>query len=233
MQIIRNVWQSRVVTDAATDPAVSPALQRRPVNGARAFWLKQLHRWHWISAGLSLAGMLLFAITGITLNHAAQIPAEPVTVETTATLPGPLLDRLATFPAETTDPVPDAIARWAAAALDAPVAGRPTETTPDEIYVALPGPGADGWLTLDRATGEAVHEATTRGWVAYLNDLHKGRDTGPVWSWFIDVFAVACIVFAVTGLTLLWLHAKNRAATWPLVGLGVAIPVVIALLFIH
>ncbi|MBU1346839.1 MAG: PepSY-associated TM helix domain-containing protein [Alphaproteobacteria bacterium] len=221
------------MTDAATDPAAPPAARTRPVSGARAFWLKQLHRWHWISAGLSLAGMLLFAITGITLNHAAQIPAEPVTVQTTATLPAPLLARLSDIPETTTDPVPDAIARWASSELNAPVAGRPTETEADEIYVALPGPGADGWLTIDRTTGEAVHETTSRGWVAYLNDLHKGRDTGPVWYWFIDVFAVACVVFAITGLTLLWLHARNRASTWPLVGLGVAIPVIIALIFIH
>ena len=203
------------------------------MNGARAFWLKELHRWHWISAGLSLAGMLLFAITGITLNHAAQIPAEPVTVETSATLPGPLLERLAQIPAETTDPVPDAVARWAASEFKVSIGGRPTETAVDEIYVALPGPGADGWLTIDRATGDAVHETTTRGWVAYINDLHKGRDTGPVWYWFIDVFAVACIIFTITGLTLLWLHARTRASTWPLVGLGIAVPVIIALIFIH
>jgi len=233
LQIIRKMWQTRWVTDAATDMPATANARTSSMNGTRAFWLKQLHRWHWISAGLSLAGMLLFAITGITLNHAAQIPAEPVTVETTATLPAPLLARLADFPAETTDPMPDAVARWAATELKAPVAGLATETAPDEIYVALKGPGTDGWLTIDRATGEAVRETTTRGWVAYLNDLHKGRDTGPVWSWFIDVFAAACVVFAVTGLTLLWLHAKNRASTWPLVGLGVAVPVVIALIFIH
>ncbi|CAL1690988.1 hypothetical protein MMB232_01122 [Brevundimonas subvibrioides] len=221
------------MTDAASDIPARKAAPGSTLNGARAFWLKELHRWHWISAGLSLAGMLLFAITGITLNHAAQIPAEPVTVETSATLPAPLLARLADFPDETTDPVPDAVARWAAGALDASVEGLPTETAPDEIYVALKGPGKDGWLTIDRATGEAVRETTTRGWVAYLNDLHKGRDTGPVWYWFIDVFAVACIIFAVTGLTLLWLHARNRASTWPLVGLGIAVPVIIALIFIH
>lgn len=233
LQVIRNVWHRRDVTDAASDIPARKAVPGSTLNGARAFWLKELHRWHWISAGLSLAGMLLFAITGITLNHAAQIPAEPVTVVTTATLPAPLLARLSDFPDETTDPVPDAVARWAVDALDASVGGLPTETAPDEIYVALKGPGKDGWLTIDRATGEAVRETTTRGWVAYLNDLHKGRDTGPVWYWFIDVFAVACIVFAVTGLTLLWLHARNRASTWPLVGLGIAVPVIIALIFIH
>ena len=237
MQIVRNMWHSARVTDTAATPrsqtpdkasAQAPALNR-----ARAFWLKQLHSWHWISAGLSLACMILFAITGITLNHAAQIKAEPVVTEQTATLPAPLLARLAQMPEETTDPVPDAVARWASDALKVSVAGKPTETTLDEVYVALPMPGGDGWITIDRATGEAVKEVTNQGWIAYVNDLHKGRNTGPVWYWFIDVFAVACVVFALTGLTLLWLHSRSRPSTWPLVGLGLLIPVVIALLFIH
>ena len=181
----------------------------------------------------SLIGLMLFAITGITLNHAASIPAEPVTTAVEATLPAPLLERLSAFPEETTDPVPDAVARWAQDAFKVQIAGRPTETTVDEIYAALAEPGGDGWLTIDRATGEASRERTTRGWIAYLNDLHKGRNAGKVWFWFIDVFAVACIVFAVTGFALTWMHAKQRPSTWPLLGLGLLIPVIIALLFIH
>ena len=213
--------------------AAAPVRPPKALNARRSFWLKQLHQWHWISAALSLIGLLLFAVTGITLNHASQIPAEPVTVERTATLPAPLLERLEAFPAETTDPVPAAVARWASGALNVQIAGRPTETTADEIYVSLPEPGGDGWLTIDRATGEALRERTTRGWIAWLNDLHKGRDTGPVWYWFIDVFAAACVVFAVTGFALTWMHARQRPSTWPLLGLGLLIPAVIALLFIH
>jgi uncharacterized protein len=216
------------VTEAAT-----PARPQKALNPRRSFWLKQLHQWHWISAALSLTGLLLFAVTGITLNHAADIPAEPVTVEQTAALPAPLVERLTAFPEETTDPVPDAVARWASEALQVRIAGRPTETTADEIYVSLPEPGGDGWLTIDRATGEALRERTTRGWIAWLNDLHKGRNTGVVWYWFIDVFAAACIVFALTGFGLVWLHARQRPSTWPLLGLGLLIPAVIALLFIH
>ena len=218
------------MTEAAA-PATKPP--KAALNAKRSFWLKQLHQWHWISAALSLIGLLLFAITGITLNHAAQIPAEPVTVEQTGALPPPLLARLADFPSETTDPAPEAVASWASETFGVQIAGRPTETTPEEIYVALAEPGGDGWLTIDRATGEALRERTTRGWVAYINDLHKGRNTGRVWYWFIDVFAVACIVFAVTGFGLTWLHARQRPSTWPLLGLGLLIPVVIALLFIH
>lgn len=216
-----------------TDAPAAIARPKAALNARRSFWLKQLHQWHWISAAVSLAGLLLFAVTGVTLNHAAQIPAEPATVETTAQLPAPLLERLSAFPADATEPVPPAVARWAAEALKVQIAGRPSETTADEIYVALPEPGGDGWLTIDRATGEVLRERTTRGWVAYVNDLHKGRNTGPVWYWFIDVFAAACVIFAVTGFALTWMHARQRPSTWPLLGLGVLVPVLIALLFIH
>ena len=41
----------------------------------RGFWLRTLHQWHWISSAICLIGMLLFAFTGITLNHAADIAA--------------------------------------------------------------------------------------------------------------------------------------------------------------
>jgi len=214
-------------------PAKASKPPKTALNAQRSFWLKQLHQWHWISAAVSLIGLLLFAITGITLNHAAQIPAEPIVVETRATLPAPLLDRMAAFPDETTDPMPQAVARWAEGEFNIRVEGRPTETTAEEIYVSLPEPGGDGWLTIDRATGEASRERTTRGAIAWLNDLHKGRNTGPVWYWFIDVFAVACVIFAATGFALTWMHARQRPSTWPLLGLGLLIPAVIALLFIH
>jgi hypothetical protein len=69
--------------------------------------------------------------------------------------------------------------------------------------------------------------------VSYLNDLHKGRNTGDAWFWFIDAFAVACVVFTLTGLLLLQLHARHRPSTWPLVGASLAIPLLLALFLIH
>ena len=217
-------------TVKSSEPAARP---KAALNAKRSFWLKQLHSWHWISAAVSLVGMILFAVTGITLNHASQIPATPVVKETIAQLPQPLLERLAEFPEETTDPVPDAVARWAKDSFKVQISDKPTETTAEEIYVALAAPGGDGWMTIDRSTGEALHEKTTRGAISWLNDLHKGRNTGVVWYWFIDVFAVACVIFSVTGLALLWLHARGRPSTWPIVALGLLVPAIIALLFIH
>ncbi len=78
-----------------------------------------------------------------------------------------------------------------------------------------------------------LYERTDRGWIAYLNDLHKGRNTGTAWSWFIDLFAVASLVFCLTGLVLLQLHARHRPMTWPVTGMGLVIPLLLALYFIH
>ena len=84
-----------------------------------------------------------------------------------------------------------------------------------------------------RASVGATRVITDRGWVAYFNDLHKGRNTGLVWKIFIDVVAGACLFFALTGLVLLWIQARQRTSTWPLVSLGVALLVVLMILFAH
>ena len=202
---------------------------------ARAWWLKTLYRWHWISSALALLGMLLFAATGLTLNHAAQIEAHPTVVDRKATLPAALLAAHAPRPGDGRrhDPLPADVADWVVGALGVDVHGRPADWSPDELYVALPRPGGDAWVRIDRASGAAELEDTDRGWVSYLNDLHKGRNAGSAWGWFIDALAVACLVFTVTGLVILKMHAGNRPGTWPLVGLGVVLPVLLALLFIH
>jgi hypothetical protein len=207
----------------------------RAKRSRKAFWLKQLHTWHWISSAVSLVGLLLFAITGFTLNHAAEIEGSPQTVERAAQLPAPLL------PAIKPD---DAADTQEAAARPGRGVGRgqsrhqararaDAEWSADEIYLALPRPGGDGWVAIDRASGAVTTESTSRGWIAWLNDLHKGRNSGTVWKWFIDIFVLACIVFSLTGLVLLQMHSKNRPSTWPLVGAGLVIPAILAIFFIH
>ncbi|MFC0204021.1 PepSY-associated TM helix domain-containing protein [Novosphingobium soli] len=210
-----------------------PAPRKSKTKKRRAFWLKQLHTWHWVSAAISLVGMLLFAVTGITLNHAASIGAEPAVTQSQGTLPASVLAKLPAAGAAT-DPLPADVARAVAGVVPLDPAGRQADwSSEDEVYVAMPGPGRDAWVSIDRTTGEVQAEVTDRGWISYLNDLHKGRNTGGAWAWFIDLFAGACLIFTITGLFLLQLHARHRPLTWPLVGLSLAIPLLLALLFIH
>lgn len=200
----------------------------------RAIWLKNLHRWHWISSALCLMGMLLFSITGITLNHASSIESRPAVTRQKAGVPPALASALVQFAAAHVDgkaPLPPALARWADSTFGLDVAEVEAEWSADDAYLALPRPGGDAWLRIG-ADG-AEYELTRRGWISWANDLHKGRHTGAAWSWFIDLFGVACLVFCITGFLILKLHAANRPATWPVIGFGIVAPILLALLFIH
>ncbi|WP_423604499.1 PepSY-associated TM helix domain-containing protein [Sphingomonas sp. MS122] len=211
--------------------AAKPAPRKK---SRKAFWLKQLHMWHWMSSAISLIGLLLFAITGFTLNHAAEIEGSPVTVEKKAQLPPPLLATIKPDDApDAKKPLPKPVADWVEANLPVARATGAAEWSAGEIYLALPRPGGDGWVAIDRETGEVTNESTSRGWIAWLNDLHKGRNAGTVWKWFIDIFVLACVIFSLTGLVLLQLHARHRPSTWPLVAAGLIIPAILAIYFIH
>lgn len=195
-------------------------------------WLGSLREWHWISSAICLIGMLLFSVTGITLNHAAQIKAKLEIVTLEAEVPADIITAIK-IPSEEKAILPEVLIDWLAQTKDISVGNQLAEWSEDEVYLSLPRPGGDAWLSIDLASGELVYEVTDRGWISYLNDLHKGRNTGVAWSWFIDVFAVFCIIFCITGLLLLKRYASGRPATWPMVGLGLVFPWVLILLFIH
>lgn len=195
--------------------------------------LGSLRQWHWVSSALCLVAMFAFAVTGITLNHAASIPGRPQIQTVEGHLPAAVLAAVARQ-ADASEQVPAALRRWLISEKQLylpPVRSR--EWSGEELYLAMPQPGADAWLSLDMASGEVLYERTDRGWVAYFNDLHKGRYTGLAWMIFIDVFAVACVVFSFTGLLLLLRQTRQRPSTWPMVGLGLLIPFLLLLLFVH
>ena len=207
----------------------------------RAYWLKKLHEWHWISSAICLIGMLLFAFTGITLNHAGQIESKPRVESREGQLPAPLLDVLkaaqqqgrAAKDDKTSVPLPDAVKHWLGEEMKLSMGQHEVEWSEDEAYVPMPRPGGDAWLRVDLKDGALEYESTDRGWISYINDLHKGRNTGSAWSLFLDVFAVGCLVFCITGLLILKMHSERRPLTWPMVGLGLVIPALLALLLIH
>ena len=199
----------------------------------RAYWLRTLYRWHWLSSAACLVALVGFAVTGITLNHAGSIEAKPRTTTREGRVPAPLLTALRAARGDGRTPLPPALAEWLAGPFGLDVRGRDGEWSDRELYVALPRPGGDAWVSVSLADGQVQYEKTDRGWIAWFNDLHKGRNTGPAWAWFIDVFAVACLIFAATGFVLLWLHGRGRPATWPMVAFGVALPLLVILLFIH
>ncbi|GAB2898757.1 PepSY-associated TM helix domain-containing protein [Uliginosibacterium flavum] len=200
----------------------------------RAVWLKLLMQWHWISSAVSLVGMLFFAASGITLNNADVFESTTAKVtRQSAVLPAAVLTELNTQAGEGGREVPTALKAWLRENWQLAIFPKASEWQPDEVFVDLKSPGVDASLTIDRHSGAIQYESSDRGWVAYFNDLHKGRNAGRVWSWFITLFGVACVIFSVTGLLILQVHARSRWTVWPVTGLGLLLPLLLMLLFVH
>src|SRR5690554_8046441 len=100
------------LTDVAKDENRQYQAQKTPTTRSR--WLRRLLTWHWISSALALFGMLLFAITGITLNHAGQIPATPLVETVEAQLPQELVESLSARAEASPADLPDDLRRWLA-----------------------------------------------------------------------------------------------------------------------
>ncbi len=220
--------------DADKAQAERAAKKAHKAKVRRLFWMTQARIWHWITGAATLIGMLLFSITGITLNHASQIEAKPVITQVEKVMPPELLVQLGEGPVEgKTSILPKPVADWLEKETGAPVSRKTGEWSDLDVYVGMPKPGGDAWLSIDRETGEVVYENTDRGAISWLNDLHKGRNTGSMWFWFLDIFSAAAILFCITGLVLLWMHAARRPPTWFIVGAGLLVPAIIAVFLIH
>lgn len=192
---------------------------------------RTMHLWHWISAAVCFAALILFTVTGITLNHASAISSTPEVRSGDAVAPAQVRAALATGVTEQGVPLP--VAEWVRAEFDIPPRNAVAEWSEEELYLSAPGPGRDAWVSIDRVSGAAKFETTDRGWLAYFNDLHKGRNTGVVWMIFIDVVAAACLFFAITGMVLLWIQARQRKSTWPLLAGGAGLVMVLMIFFAH
>ena len=53
-----------------------------------------------------------------------------------------------------------------------------------------------------------------------MNDLHKGRDSGRVWLWIIDLSAVLMTLVSLSGMVLIWFVKRRRFSGLILAGVG-------------
>ena len=209
--------------------------KKRPVKTERKFSpsLTTIRKWHWMSSALCFICMLLFSVTGITLNHAGDIEANPQTIHKQGALPPEFIPLINANAEQNLTVLPAVVNEWFEQNQDIKLLHGHAEISDGEVYIPLVRPGGDAWLNIDVSSGEFEYESTDRGWVSYFNDLHKGRNTGKAWVYFMDVFAIACIIFSVTGFLLLQRYANTRAQTWPLLIAGLVVPLLFMMFLIH
>jgi uncharacterized protein len=92
-----------------------------------------------------------------------------------------------------------------------------------QVAVSFKGPGYSADAFVDRATGAYEFNETTMGFVAVLNDLHKGRDTGRVWSAVIDISAILMVLVSLSGMVLIFFLHKRLVSGLVSVAAGAAV----------
>jgi uncharacterized protein len=198
----------------------------------------KLMRWlHIYLSMFGLATVLFFSVTGITLNHPDWVFGQ---VERRREAEGQVkLNWIRREVAVTESHADDRGDRSnEVAKLDVvehlrktqAIRGALTEFRVDdgECMVSFKGPGYSADAFIDRESGHYNLTEIDHGLIALINDLHKGRDTGPIWSVLIDISAGLMTLISVTGLVLLFYLKLRRVA-----GLIVALvgAVVIVLVF--
>ena len=176
-------------------------------------------RWLHIYLSMIAFGVVLFfAVTGLTLNHTEWFDGQQKTITTTGTIPIKLLtgtpDKLDIV--EELRKIPGVHGAVDTVSIDE-----------DQITVAFKSAGYSADAAIQRKDGSYSLVETRSGFVAVMNDLHKGRDTGKVWSWVIDVSAVLLTLVSLTGLVLILLLSKRRTKGLLTAAAGIAVAVIL------
>lgn len=201
---------------------MSPTPRRR-LNLRLAAFMRWIHIY---LSMFSLAAILFFSATGITLNHPdwffgeaernlqVQGRMEPQWLNLDVSRVGPGAgDEPAPGPAS--DPDPARVDKLAVVEHLRGVHGvrgalAEFRTDERECMVTFKGPGYSADAFIDRATGRYDLTESSHGLIAVINDLHKGRDTGKAWSVVIDLSAALMTLVSMTGLVLLFYIKRRR-----------------------
>jgi hypothetical protein len=164
---------------------------------------------------VSFTILLFFAVTGITLNHQSAFNGEAKTKRFAGSFEAAWMQSPDTHKNDMVEALRSR--HHIRAALS------DYRADDDQVQISFKGPGytADGFI--DRATGEYEMLENRLGFVAVINDLHKGRDTGKAWAGVIDISAGLMTLVSLSGLILIFFLNKRLRTGMIALGLGTAL----------
>lgn len=167
----------------------------------------------WLHIYLSMAAfgtMLLFSVTGLTLNHPEWFGGGVSRTEEHSGRLDPAL--LGPGPEDRRGERVDRLAVAETLRTRHALRGAVSDFRSDDLETAVTwkGPGYAADAVIDRGSGDYTLSVTRHGVVDILNDLHKGRDTGGAWSLVIDLSAGLLVIVAVTGFLLVFWIRRRR-----------------------
>ncbi len=176
-----------------------------------------LYKWaKWLHVYISTTTLLLvlfFSLTGITLNHPDwMLGSEAQRQSLEGTLPETWKTGETVNWLEVSEYFRNELG------VHGQVSDYRNDDTEAQISFNAPGYSADAFIKMD--TGSYTLSTDSQGWVAVMNDLHRGRDTGTTWRWVIDLSAAFLVLVAITGIALLLFLKKIRTAGLVAIALG-------------
>ncbi len=170
---------------------------------------KKINTWaRWIHIYLSMfsfSALLLFSITGITMNHPLWIADKQKVVMFEGEL-----DTAWVVGSDTSSIEKSQIVEYLRDLYK--IRARLTEfrVEENECSLSFNGPGYTAYGSINRSSGSYELMVTKAGFIAVLNDLHRGSDTGEKWSAVIDISAIFLIVISVTGFIMIFFMTKRK-----------------------
>jgi len=179
----------------------------------------RISRWlHIYLSMISFAIVLFFSVTGITLNHADYFQGKTKTTQEKGILKAEWVNNKDTNLVAKLN-----IAEFFRNKYSVKGAVNDFRIDDGQVSIAYKGPGYEADAFIDRQTGAFELSQTRTGFIGFVNDLHKGRDTGKVWSWVIDIAAGLMVLISLTGLILLLFIKKKRISGLILTVVGLLI----------
>src|SRR6266700_1748580 len=158
-----------------------------------------LTRWlHIYLSMVSFAIVFFFAVTGLTLNHADKFGDQLHSSQEKGKL-----NVIWVKNPDTTKMARLEIVEYLRTTNGIKAALSDFRIDDAQVGVSFKGPGYAADAFINRETGEYEVTKTSAGFVGIINDLHKGRDTGPAWSVVIDIAAILMTLVSLTGMVLL------------------------------
>lgn len=175
----------------------------------------------------SFAIVLFFAVTGLTLNHADWFSNQEKTIHSTGQMPQEWVR-----PSGHAEPAKLEIVERLRSTNKLHGAVSDFRIDDDQLSVSFKAPGYSADVDIDRNTGRYDLIEVRNGFVAVINDLHKGRDAGKTWAWLIDLSAVLLTLVSLTGLLLLFFVYKRRTSGLILAAVGTLLCYLVYLRFV-
>ncbi|AXV66721.1 hypothetical protein D0907_16150 [Pseudoalteromonas lipolytica] len=176
--------------------------------------------------------LILFCISGIILNHVSWLENDKHNGQTHVLISAQLFEK-AQQNLNTLPTLYPEIERYMADQFSLQnVKSIEWEKQDALVMLDYPLPAGFAYAEIDFQTGELNLDYQTGGVMSLIGDLHKGRHTGEAWSWVIDISAVLMIIFAITGLFILFQNRKKRTSGLWLTLFGVVTPLVIYLVWV-